>query len=173
MSEAYEIDYDSEAVFFENVWHSRSDLAKLIRGMIDQGDYRVAKPSAALEALEAGLASGRVLAARVSPGLAAAVEEKAAREGKSVAAIVREALQESVRSTTGRTPATPPPAASGPTLADLPTPGPVNAVRVKFERTEGAPPLAQVAERLAEAVLAEADGASQADPRIEETWFGR
>jgi len=172
MSEAYEIDYDSEAVFFENAWHSRSDLAKLIRGMIDQGDYRVAKPSAALEALEAGLASGRVLAARVSPGLAAAVEEKAAREGKSVAAIVREALQEAVR-TAGRTPATPPPAASGPTLADLPTPGPVNAVRVKFERTECAPPLAQVAERLAEAVLAEADGASLADPRIEETWFGR
>lgn len=169
---AHEIDYDSEAVFFENAWHTRADLAKLIRTMIDQGDYRVAKPSAALEALEAGLASGRILAARVSPELAGAVEEKAAREGKAVAAVVREALQAAVRKEE-RKATTPPPAVSGPTLADLPTPGPANAARVKFERTQGAPPLAQVAERLAEAVLAETDGVSQGDPRIEETWFGR
>ncbi|HWV37579.1 MAG TPA: hypothetical protein VN033_03775 [Vulgatibacter sp.] len=169
---AYEIDYDSEAVFFEDAWRTRADLAKLIRERIDKGDYRVAKPSAALEALEAGLASGRILAARVSPELAAAVEEMAARERKAVAAVLREALQAAVRRPE-REAATPPPAAAAPSLADLPTPGPANSARLKFERTQGAPPLAQVAERLAEAVLAETEGAAQGGPRDDETRFGR
>ncbi|HEY0840003.1 MAG TPA: ribbon-helix-helix domain-containing protein, partial [Vulgatibacter sp.] len=100
MSDApFEIDYDSESVFYENAWHSRADLAQQIRDMIDRGDYRVARPSAALEALEAGLSGARVLAVRVSPELADAVEEKAGREGRAVSAVIREALQAALQKT--------------------------------------------------------------------------
>lgn len=329
MSDApYEIDYDSEAVFFENAWHSRADLAQQIRAMIDRGDYRVARPSAALEALEAGLSGARVLAVRVSPELADSVEEKAGREGRSVAAVIRDALQAALRQPE-KAPSSPPPSRQGPSVTEVsagpantvatgidrgstgasgasarafkapvqataapsrisgasaapgalaqtsgisggtsgfspgpsgsslgasgfspgspgasgfspgpsgsspgasgfsagpygftPGPGdisagpggvsarlaaysagpsgvsamadsisagiasisagplgasagPANAARPRSERAGGAPPLAQVAERLAEAVLAETDGAPQGDPRADETWFGR
>lgn len=276
MSDApFEIDYDSESVFYENAWHSRADLAQQIRAMIDRGDYRVARPSAALEALESGLSGARVLAVRVSPELADAVEEKAGREGRAVAAVIRDALHAALAKTE-RPAASRPPSGSGPSFEDArsgksantvadgfadlspvpsgysagpaggsagpfelsagpraisagpegavlpsgfsagpsaadsisagiagisagpfgvsagpfgisagpaesisagiasisagPTGGPARAARPRLDRS-GGPPHGQV-ERLAEAVLAEADGALAADSRIDETWFG-
>ena len=66
-TESFEVDYDAEAVWFDGTWLGREDLARKIKGMIEGGDYRVARPSSALERLEAALANARVLAVRVSP----------------------------------------------------------------------------------------------------------
>ncbi|AKU90599.1 hypothetical protein [Vulgatibacter incomptus] len=90
--ERFEIDYDAEAVFYESGWRTREDLARLIKEMIDRGDYRIARPSAALESLESELSRARIMAVRVSPELAKAAEQRAAREGKAVSTILREAL---------------------------------------------------------------------------------
>lgn len=87
-----EIDYDNETIFFDNGWRTREDLARQIKAMIDRGDYRVALPSSRLERLEAALAGARILAARTPPELAEAIEARAAREGRSVGALMREAL---------------------------------------------------------------------------------
>ncbi len=216
--ERYEIDYDAEAVFFENGWRGRQDLARLIRSMIDKGDYRVARPSAVLEKLEAALAGARVLAVRVPPDLAEAVEARAAREGRTVSSVLRVALGGflGLASNTGgitipsfeargqraddvsaardgakghapiapRASATAAATASGSAGAMgantvLPRANPVAATKdlkatpslIPLAPTER-PQLAQVAERLAEAVLAETDSAESEDPTIRDSWFG-
>jgi len=92
MSSQFEIDYDVEAVWLDDAWFTRDELAARIKQMIEGGDYRLAKPSAALERLEAAIAQARVLAARVSPDVAEAVERAAEASGRPVGAVIREAL---------------------------------------------------------------------------------
>ena len=92
MSSQFEIDYDVEAVWLDEAWFTRDELAARIKQMIEGGDYRLAKPSAALERLEAAIAQARVLAARVSPDVAEAVERAAEASGRPVGAVIREAL---------------------------------------------------------------------------------
>jgi hypothetical protein len=92
MSDEFQVDYDAEAVWLDDAWYGREDLARRIKQMIESGDYRIARPSSALEKLEAAMGVARVLAVRVPPELADAAESLAARAGRPASAILRDAL---------------------------------------------------------------------------------
>ncbi len=87
-----DIDLDTEAIWLDGAWHTRADLAARIKQMIEAGDYRVSRPSQALERLEAGLAQSRVLTLRVPLDLSDAVSAAAGRLGRPVGHLVREAV---------------------------------------------------------------------------------
>lgn len=88
----FEIDYDAEAVWLDDAWYGREQLAARIKSMIEAGDYRLARPSAALERLEAAIADARVMAVRVPAELSLAYGRAAEASGRPVQALVREAL---------------------------------------------------------------------------------
>lgn len=92
MPEGFEIDLDGEQVLFDGTWYSKEELARKVRGMVDSGDYRVARPSSALESLQNGLLNLRTLTVRLPAELAEALASAAARAGKPVGALVRESL---------------------------------------------------------------------------------
>ena len=85
-----DIDLDSESVWLDGAWYTRQDLARRIKEMIETGDFRVSRPSQALERLEAALAEARVLTVRLPDELAEAVSDAAARLGRPVGHLVRE-----------------------------------------------------------------------------------
>jgi predicted DNA-binding protein len=87
-----DIDLDSESVWLDGAWYTREDLARRIREMIGAGDFRVSRPSQALERLEAALAQARVVNVRMPLDLADAVAETAERLGRPVGHLVREAV---------------------------------------------------------------------------------
>jgi predicted DNA-binding protein len=60
--------------------------------MIETGDFRVSRPSQALERLEAALGQARVLSVRMPADLSRAVEAAAGRLGRPVGHLVREAV---------------------------------------------------------------------------------
>ncbi|MBE2254123.1 MAG: CopG family transcriptional regulator [Myxococcus sp.] len=88
------IDVDAEAIFLDGSWYTRDDLARKIKSMIDAGDFNVARPSAALEALSATLQQVRTVSFRVTPDLADALNQLATRTGNSVGQLVREAVMQ-------------------------------------------------------------------------------
>ena len=88
------IDVDAEAIFLDGAWYTREDLARRIKSMIDEGDFNVARPSAALEALSSTLQQVRTLSFRVTPDLADALTQLATRSGNSVGQLVREAVMQ-------------------------------------------------------------------------------
>jgi predicted DNA-binding protein len=87
-----DIDLDSESVWLDGAWYTREDLARRIKEMIEAGDFRVSRPSQALERLEAALAQARVVAVRMPADLAEAVSDTATRLGRPVGHLVREAV---------------------------------------------------------------------------------
>jgi predicted transcriptional regulator len=87
-----DIDLDSESVWLDGAWYTRQDLARRIKEMIETGDFRVSRPSQALERLEAALAQARVLTVRMPDELAEAVSAAADRLGRPVGHLVREAV---------------------------------------------------------------------------------
>lgn len=87
-----DIDLDAEAIWLDGAWHTREDLARRIKQMIDGGDFRVARPSEALERLEAAMAQCRVLSVRVPADLADAVTAAASQLGRPLGYLVREAI---------------------------------------------------------------------------------
>src|SRR6266540_2267119 len=72
-----DIDLDSESVWLDGAWYTRQDLARRIKDMIETGDFRVSRPSQALERLEAALAQARVLTVRMPADLAETVSATA------------------------------------------------------------------------------------------------
>jgi hypothetical protein len=60
--------------------------------MIETGDFRVSRPSQALERLEAALAQARVVTVRMPADLADTVASTASRLGRPVGHLVREAV---------------------------------------------------------------------------------
>jgi predicted transcriptional regulator len=60
--------------------------------MIETGDFRVSRPSQALERLEAALAQARAVSVRMPVDLSRAVEAAAGRLGRPVGHLVREAV---------------------------------------------------------------------------------
>jgi hypothetical protein len=60
--------------------------------MIEAGDFRVSRPSQALERLEAALAQARVVTVRMPAELADAVGAAAVRLGRPMGHLVREAV---------------------------------------------------------------------------------
>jgi predicted DNA-binding protein len=87
-----DIDLDSESVWLDGAWYTREDLARRIKEMIEAGDFRVSRPSQALERLEAALAQARVVAVRMPADLADAVSATADRLGRPAGHLVREAV---------------------------------------------------------------------------------
>jgi predicted DNA-binding protein len=60
--------------------------------MIETGDFRVSRPSQALERLEAALAQAKIVSVRMPHDLSRAVEAAAGRLGRPVGHLVREAV---------------------------------------------------------------------------------
>jgi hypothetical protein len=87
-----DIDLDSESVWLDGAWYTRQELARRIKEMIETGDFRVSRPSQALERLEAALAQARVLNVRMPAELADAVAAAAGRLGRPMGHLVREAV---------------------------------------------------------------------------------
>jgi predicted DNA-binding protein len=87
-----DIDLDSESVWLDGTWYTRQDLARRIKEMIETGDFRVSRPSQALERLEASLAQARVVTVRMPADLADTVNATATRLGRPVGHLVREAV---------------------------------------------------------------------------------
>jgi len=87
-----DIDLDAEAIWFDGAWCTRDDLTRRIKQLVEAGDYRVSRPSEALERLEAVLARTHVLATRVPAELAAALAVAARGAGRPVGHLVREAM---------------------------------------------------------------------------------
>ncbi len=48
-----DIDLDSESVWLDGAWYTRDELARRIKQMIESGDFRVSRPSQALERCQA------------------------------------------------------------------------------------------------------------------------
>ena len=90
------IDLDAEAILFDGQWSTRDDLARRIKGMLDNGDYSIARQSSALEQLTQTLAAVRTLAFRATPDLVEALNMAAARSGKSVGGFIRDILIDSI-----------------------------------------------------------------------------
>jgi len=88
----FPVDVDAEAIFLDNAWYTRDDLVRRIKTMIDQGDFAVARPSAALEELTATMQSVRTMAFRLTPDLADALNQLATRSDKTVGQLLREAV---------------------------------------------------------------------------------
>jgi predicted DNA binding CopG/RHH family protein len=87
-----DIDLDSESVWLDGAWYTRDDLARRIKEMIESGDFRVSRPSQALERLEAALAQARVVTVRMPSELADAVGDTATRLGRPLGHLIREAV---------------------------------------------------------------------------------
>ncbi|MFO0584511.1 MAG: hypothetical protein U0229_19755 [Anaeromyxobacter sp.] len=87
-----DIDLDSESVWLDGAWFTREELARKIREMIEQGDFRVSRPSQALERLEAAIGQARTVNVRMPMDLAEAVAATAHRLGRPVGHLVREAV---------------------------------------------------------------------------------
>ena len=87
-----DIDLDSESVWLDGAWYTRQELARRIKEMIETGDFRVSRPSQALERLEAALGQARVVPVRMPAELSRAVEAAAGRLGRPVGHLVREAV---------------------------------------------------------------------------------
>jgi hypothetical protein len=87
-----DIDLDSESVWLDGAWYTRDALAHRIKEMIEAGDFRVSRPSQALERLEAALAMAQVVAVRLPADLYEAVNATATRLGRPVGHLVREAV---------------------------------------------------------------------------------
>ncbi|MHB1843452.1 MAG: hypothetical protein ACYCWW_01280 [Deltaproteobacteria bacterium] len=96
MPESFPIDLDSEKVLFDGAWYRKDELAQKIKAMVDGGDYKVTRPSAALEALEASIGALRTVSVRLPTDVAEGLAAAAARVGKSLEGFVREALARSV-----------------------------------------------------------------------------
>jgi hypothetical protein len=86
------VDLDNESVQFDNHWYTRDELARRIKGMLDAGDFAVSRPSSALEELTDVLTSLRTLAFRATPDMGDALNSAAARQNKTVGAVIRDAL---------------------------------------------------------------------------------
>ncbi len=87
-----DIDLDSESVWLDGAWYTRDQLARRIKDMIESGDFRVSRPSQALERLEAALAMAQVVSVRLPADLLEAVSSTAARLGRPMGHLVREAV---------------------------------------------------------------------------------
>ncbi|MHB8419071.1 MAG: hypothetical protein ACYDCL_13420 [Myxococcales bacterium] len=96
MNESFAIDLDAERVAVDGAWYTKADLAGKIKEMVDGGDFRVARPSAALEALEQALASLTSLTLKLPAATYAALSGAAARSGRTAEALARELLERSI-----------------------------------------------------------------------------
>jgi hypothetical protein len=108
-----EIDLDAEAIWFDGAWCTREDLAQCIKQLVEAGDYRVSRPSEALDRLEAALARTHVLSTRVPAELAAAFSVAARQAGRPLGHLAREAMAYYLAAAAHAAAHRPPPADAG------------------------------------------------------------
>ena len=113
MPEGFQVDLDGEQVLFDGTWYSKEDLAQKIRGMVDGADYRISRPSAALEALQNALMGLRSLTLRLPVEQAEFLAAEAARLGMPVGAFTRELLLRALSTPDSMAPAPVPSAFQG------------------------------------------------------------
>jgi predicted transcriptional regulator len=87
-----DIDLDTESVWLDGAWYTRDQLARRITEMIEAGDFRVSRPSQALERLEAALGLAQVVSVRLPSDLLQAVSATAERLGRPTGHLIREAV---------------------------------------------------------------------------------
>jgi predicted DNA-binding protein len=87
-----DIDLDSESVWLDGAWYTRDQLARRIKEMIEAGDFRVSRPSQALERLEAALGLAQAVSVRLPADLLEAVSATADRLGRPTGLLIREAV---------------------------------------------------------------------------------
>ena len=87
-----DIDLDTESVWLDGAWFTREELARRIKDMIDIGDFRVSRPSQALERLEAALGQAQLVSVRIPSELAETLGVTAARLGRPMGHLIREAV---------------------------------------------------------------------------------
>ena len=87
-----DIDLDTESVWLDGAWYTRDQLARRIKEMIEAGDFRVSRPSQALERLEAALGLAQVVAVRLPSDLLQAVSATAERLERPMGHLIREAV---------------------------------------------------------------------------------
>ncbi len=88
----YQVDLDREAIFFDNEWLGRHELADRIKKAIENQDFRISAASMALEYLENTLANVKTLGVRLVDGDSKRLEKFAAREGISSGSFIRQAI---------------------------------------------------------------------------------
>jgi hypothetical protein len=169
MPETFSIDLDAERVLLDGAWYSREDLAHRIKAMVDAGDFKLGRPSAALEALEVALSELTTMTVKLPRGILNALAGAANRSGKSAEGLAREIIQRALAapastSVTVATPAQPlqPTAAS---VEPIPLTAPAKLV-------PGVPVLEAVPITLTPKKPAE-PGAAQAPGESEQSWFTR
>lgn len=86
------IDLDTESIQYDEQWYTREELARRIKAMLDNGDFAVGRPSQALEQLTLTLSNLRTIAFKITPDMADAVQQAAARQGRTVGGLIREAI---------------------------------------------------------------------------------
>ncbi len=87
-----DIDLDSESVWLDGAWYTRDQLARHIKEMIEAGDFRVSRPSQALERLEGALGLAQVVSVRLPSDLLEAISATAERLGRPMGHLIREAV---------------------------------------------------------------------------------
>ncbi len=103
----FPIDIDAETVCIDGRWYAREELATSIRQMLDGGNFNVATPSAALQELTLTVQTIRTLNFRVTPDFGDALNQYAARVGKSVSQLVRESLTQHMTQALSHRPSAP------------------------------------------------------------------
>lgn len=88
------IDLDTESIQYDEQWYTREELARRIKTMLDNGDFAVGRPSQALEQLTLTLSNLRTIAFKITPEMADAVQQAAARQGRTVGGLIREAISD-------------------------------------------------------------------------------
>ncbi|RMG21203.1 MAG: hypothetical protein D6729_01210 [Deltaproteobacteria bacterium] len=88
----FAIDLDGERVEFDGTWYTAEELGEKITQMISAKDFRIAKAGQALESLQSALNDAKQLEVRVPSTVLGAIEDLAQRDGRTVGAVVREAL---------------------------------------------------------------------------------
>lgn len=88
------IDLDTESIQYDGHWYTRDELARRIKSMLDAGDFAVGKPSQALEQLTVTLSTLRSLSFKITPEMADAVQQAAARQGRTIGGLIREAISD-------------------------------------------------------------------------------
>jgi len=87
-----DIDLDSESVWLDGAWYTREELARHIKEMIEAGDFRVSRPSQALERLESALGQAQTVSVRLPGDLLEAVSATAGRLGRPMGHLIRAAV---------------------------------------------------------------------------------
>ncbi len=164
MAESFSIDLDNEKVLLDGTWYSHDGLAKRIRDMVQGGDFHLAKPSAALEALEAAVSNLSVFTLKLRPEVLTALSGAANRSGKTIDALAREILDRGLAVAPTPTPAPIPLTAAAPAPAPIPLTAAV--APVTEPATEMPTPIALTPKKPA---AAPAPGT----PDAEKGWFNR